>query len=182
VNPTKNWIIVALILLPFVKDASLGFALSVGAFLYWAWGDEICVLPLLVYAITHAKGWARCYRDRVESKRRERQRVKERQEWNRRQRDEADRKMEEERRRQKKHAKWLASQPPPPTPKQVRAREVAEAKQFLKQARRRLSEEKQANAEAGLSEIRQRHLDNLAELEYAKAVKRIRVQFDKLDN
>jgi hypothetical protein len=181
VNPTKNWIIVALILLPFLKNASFGFALSVTAFLYWAWGDEICVLPVLVYAITHAKGWARCYRDRVEWKRRERQRIKDQLERDKRQKDEADRKMEEERRRQKKHAKWLASQPPPPTPKQVRARELAEAKQLLTQARKRLSEEKQANAEAGLSEIRRRHLDNLAELEYAKTVKRIRTQFDKLD-
>ena len=85
---------------------------------------------------------------------------------------------------------WIAEQeriaalpppPPPPTAEERRAAEHAENERLLDRARRRLASAKKANAEAELSEIRRRHLDNLAELEFAKEMKRLKVRLDRTD-
>ena len=116
VHPTRNWIFWALCLIPLLNGASLEVTLAMVALGYWAFDDSVCVLPLFAYVLTHAKGWAWRIVNRVKMKRWERQRIKERQEWEQAHEVARQRRLEEDRIKQTAEEARIAALPPPPPP------------------------------------------------------------------
>lgn len=132
--PTRNWIFWAICLIPLLNGASLELTLAMVALGYWAFDDPVCILPVLVYVLTHAKSWARRILDRVKMKKWERQHIKKQQEWAQAHEVAEQRRLEEDRIKQAAEEARIAALPPPPTAQQIRAENIRRAEEERQQA------------------------------------------------